>query len=297
MTAGSAKFHRSDRRPKPRFRGASAIAPTIATCRFFRGAAFTPGKAAQGGSTHRLDHRRIFARNSSSQSGIEEDSTMATRSLLPFVFGGSPMSRGGGGGGTDPFLTLHREMNRLFDDMFRGYGMPMAGTAAEGGATAMAPRIDVSEDDREIRVSAELPGVTEKDVDVTLQDDILTIRGERKAEQEDRQRNYHVMERSYGSFMRSLRLPFAVQPDQIQASFENGVLTVTIPKAAQQQSAHRIQIRGGAGGTAQGTPQGIDRAAAGDKPTAGPAEAGVGPAGGPQAGGSSGRAGTRTTVE
>ncbi|HEY0522098.1 MAG TPA: Hsp20/alpha crystallin family protein [Stellaceae bacterium] len=172
---------------------------------------------------------------------------MATRSLLPFVFGGSPMSRSGGA--ADPFLTLHREMNRLFDDVFRGGGMPMAGPVAEGPAAGAAmPRIDVSEDDREIRVCAELPGVAEKDVNVTLQDDILTIRGERQAEQEDRQRSYHVMERSYGSFMRSLRLPFAVRPDQIQASFENGVLTVTIPKTAQQQSAHRIQIRGATGG-------------------------------------------------
>jgi HSP20 family protein len=209
---------------------------------------------------------------------------MATRSLLPFVFGGSPMSRSGGG--TDPFLTLHREMNRLFDDVFRGVGMPMAGAAAEG-ATAMTPRIDVSEDDREIRVCAELPGVADKDVDVTLQDDILTIRGERQAEQEDRQRSYHVMERSYGSFMRSLRLPFAVRPDQIQASFENGVLTVTIPKTAQQQSAHRIQIRGATGG---GTAQGVDRAAAGGKPSAGAAEAGGGST-------DTKRPGTRTTVE
>jgi HSP20 family protein len=212
---------------------------------------------------------------------------MATRSLLPFVFGGTPMSRSGGG--TDPFLTLHREMNRLFDDVFRGVGMPTAGAVAEG-ATTMTPRIDVSEDDREIRVCAELPGVTEKDIDVTLQDDILTIRGERKAEQEDRQRNYYVMERAYGSFMRSLRLPFVAQPDQIQASFENGVLTVTIPKTAQQQSAHRIQIRGAGGGTSQGGTQGIDRAAAGGKPGTGTAEAGGGSA-------ATRTPGTRTTVE
>src|SRR5689334_19677268 len=143
----------------------------IGTCRLFRHAAFIPRKAARRSQC--LNHARIFARSSPCQSAIEEDSTMA-RSLLPFGFGGSPVSRGGGGGGgggggvTDPSLTLHREMNRLFDDMFRGFGMPMAGAAGEGTA-AMAPRIDVSEDDREIRVAAELPGVSEKDVDVTLQ--------------------------------------------------------------------------------------------------------------------------------
>jgi HSP20 family protein len=170
---------------------------------------------------------------------------MQRRSLLPTPFGGfaTPSLRQGG----DPFLALHREMNRLFDEAFRGFGLPEgesgAGFAAGG---VVAPRIDVSETEQELKVYAELPGVDQKDVDITLTDDVLTIRGEKKVEREDQQQNYHVMERSYGSFARSIRLPFQANPDQVQATFKDGVLSVTMPKPAEvQQKERRIQISGG----------------------------------------------------
>jgi HSP20 family protein len=183
----------------------------------------------------------------------------------------------------DPFMSLHREMNRLFDDVFRGMTPSgQGGQAAQGGQTAqggqdvaqaglaqaglghgglgqggfaqvaLVPHMDVSETDDELRISAELPGVAEGDVEVMLHDDVLTIRGEKKFERADERENFHFVERSYGTFQRSLRIPWPVNPDEVQASFERGVLTVTLPKSQPQEKSRRIEVRsgGGAGGTA-----------------------------------------------
>jgi HSP20 family protein len=165
--------------------------------------------------------------------------------------------RPGGVWGGDPFLSLHREMNRLFDDAFRGR---MTGASSEEAAASFVDaRMDVSETDSEVRVRAELPGVDEKDIDVSLDDDLLTIRGEKRMERKDDKENFHVVERSFGSFQRSLRLPFAVDAEKVQATFEKGVLTVSVPKSAQQERSRRIRIQGGSGesqqieGTATGT--------------------------------------------
>lgn len=157
----------------------------------------------------------------------------------------SPYRSGGFG---DPFVSLHREMNRLFDDIFRGsLAAPQGEQYGPGGM--LTPHIDVSETDKEVRICAELPGVKEDDVDVTLNDDVLTIRGEKKFERKDEKENYHFMERSYGSFQRSLRIPYRVNPDEVKADFENGVLTVSLPKSQQQDRSHRIQV--GKGGSSQ----------------------------------------------
>ncbi|WEX74517.1 Hsp20/alpha crystallin family protein [Sinorhizobium numidicum] len=163
---------------------------------------------------------------------------MARSSITPF----RPGSLGG-----DPFLSLYRDVNRLFDEAFRGglTGPSGEGPAAQAGGFVNA-RMNVSETEREFRVTAELPGVTEKDIDVSLDDDLLTIRGEKRMEKKEEQENFHFVERSFGSFQRTLRLPYAVDPDQVQARFDNGVLTVTMPKTAQQERARRIQIQGGA---------------------------------------------------
>jgi HSP20 family protein len=163
---------------------------------------------------------------------------MAQSSLIPY------------GAGGDPFLTLRREMDQLFDHMLQGFGMPMASSprVGEAGRSITAPRIDVSESDNEFRITADLPGVTPADVSVTLDDDVLTIRGEKKAQREDERQNYHVIERSYGAFQRSLRLPFSAEPGKVQANFEHGVLTVSVPKSAQQQRSQRIEVRSGSTG-------------------------------------------------
>ena len=173
---------------------------------------------------------------------------MARNPLTPFRSGGGLL-----GGGGDPFMSLHREMNRLFDDVFRG--MPAAGGAQGGTGQFIQAQMNVSETDKEIRITAELPGVDQNDVDVSLDDDVLTIRGEKKFEQKEEKENFHFVERSYGTFQRSVRLPFPVDPEQVNASFENGVLTVSLPKTAQQERSRKIQIQsaqGSQGAASQG---------------------------------------------
>ena len=167
---------------------------------------------------------------------------MARNPLSPFRTGGLAE----GGFGSDPFMSLHRQMNRLFDDVFRGATGQMPSGQEQGGEGGMLmPQMDVSETDRELTICAELPGVSEKDIDIRLEDDVLVIQAEKKFERKDEQENYHFMERSYGTFQRALRLPGPIDPDQVQARFENGVLTVTVPKSEQQERSRRIQIQGG----------------------------------------------------
>jgi HSP20 family protein len=159
---------------------------------------------------------------------------MASRYLIPFG------SRGLAGRG-DPFLSLNREINRLFDDTFRGMDQ------GEGGrGQFLAPSLDVHESGDEFCVTADLPGVSPEDIDLQVEGDLLTICGESKREQERDDKGYHVMERSSGSFRRSLRLPFEPDPDQVNAECRNGVLTVHIPKAGQQQRSRKIAVGGGA---------------------------------------------------
>jgi HSP20 family protein len=139
---------------------------------------------------------------------------------------------------SSPFLTLHREMNRLFDDVFRGFDV-----APLGGRMAW-PNVEAVDTGKEIRISAELPGMDEKDVEVLMQDGVLTVRGEKKAETEDKDR--HFSERYYGRFERSIALPYEVEEDKAEASFRNGVLTVTLPKSEKaQDKAKRIAINAG----------------------------------------------------
>ncbi|MEW6269802.1 MAG: Hsp20/alpha crystallin family protein [Thermodesulfobacteriota bacterium] len=136
-----------------------------------------------------------------------------------------------------PFAALQRDMNELFDRFFDGFGLePLDWTHDLG---TFRPRLDVSETDTEIRVSAELPGVDEKDVEVSLSDDVLTIKGERREEHEETEKDWYRREQSYGSFHRSIPLPHGIEADKVEASFKRGVLTVTLPKTA---SARRKKI-------------------------------------------------------
>ena len=149
-----------------------------------------------------------------------------------------------GAGSGDPFLALHREMNRLFDDALRGGVAQGGGQGGSQGGALLAPHMDVSETDKDVRIQAELPGVSEKDIEVSLNDDLLTIRAEKRQERREERQGVHVSERSFGTFQRSLRLPFPVSQDQVQATFENGVLSVTLPKAQPQERTRRIQVQG-----------------------------------------------------
>ena len=125
--------------------------------------------------------------------------------------------------GEHPFDLLHREINDLFEGYYRGFGN-------RGLRHAGAHGFEVSETDDEIRVKAELPGIDEKDIEVTLDEDVLTIRGEHKQQHEEKKRNYHVSEMSSGSFYRSFPLQAAVDRDKATAKFKRGVLTLTLPK-------------------------------------------------------------------
>jgi len=142
----------------------------------------------------------------------------------------------------NPFLTLHREMNRVFDDVLRSFdATPFGSGGLLNGAMAW-PHIEVSETDKELKVNAELPGLEEKDVEVELANGVLAIRGEKKTETEDNERLFS--ERYYGRFER--RIPInEVDQDKVAASFKNGVLTVTLPKSPDaQQNVKRIAING-----------------------------------------------------
>lgn len=146
-----------------------------------------------------------------------------------------------------PLGTLRDDIDHAFDRMFRDW--PRFGRMAgrdifDGGdawtkASAVAPRVDLSEDEKAYEIAAEMPGVEEKDIEVTVKDDRLTLRGEKKSEKEEKKKDYHMSERSYGSFERTFRLPEEVDADKIKAEFANGVLNVVLPKSAKAKSKER----------------------------------------------------------
>ncbi|AVA24830.1 Hsp20/alpha crystallin family protein [Rhizobium sp. NXC24] len=142
----------------------------------------------------------------------------------------------------DPFLSLHREVNRLFDDVFRGFG---SGLRSVGNAPAFGagwPSVEISDTDKEIKVTAEVPGLEEKDIEVLLNDGVLTLKGEKRSESEDKTRQFS--ERYYGRFERRIPLGVEVKEDQVDAHFKNGVLTVSLPKSDKAQSqVKRIAIK------------------------------------------------------
>ena len=148
----------------------------------------------------------------------------------------SPFRRGGG------FWDMQSEMNRMLDDMLgTTFRRPQRQLA---GVTEWAPAVDVVTKNGDLVVRAELPGVKQEDVDITLQNNVLTISGERKAEQEEERGGYYVRERRYGSFSRSFTLPEGVDESKVHARYENGVLEVTVEGAAAVKEPRRIQIEG-----------------------------------------------------
>lgn len=159
-----------------------------------------------------------------------------SQSLIPSLWGTSRK-------GEDVFSTLHREIDRVFDDFTHGDHWPFHTTQAKDGQLPLLA--DVSETDKEIEVVAELPGVEEKDIDVSLADDRLTIKGEKKSESEKKEKGYQLIERSYGSFERSMRLPCEVESDKVRAEFKNGVLKVTLPKLpGLETKTKKIPVKG-----------------------------------------------------
>lgn len=137
------------------------------------------------------------------------------------------------------FPFVHRDVNRLFDTFFpRREAFPLEETLDQA-APHWQPSIDVTESDKAFQVSVELPGMDESDVEVLLSSDMLTLKGEKKSESCDEGKNCYRMERSYGSFHRSVPLPTEVQADNVRASFKKGVLTVTLPKSEKARDEYR----------------------------------------------------------
>lgn len=157
---------------------------------------------------------------------------MTLKSLIPIG-----RDRNAVGGNLHPFAGLHRELDRMLEEFGRGW--PSFGALETKG---LVPATDVVETDTEIEITAELPGLEDKDVQIDLSDNVLTIRGEKKAEKEEKDKNYRMIERSYGSFYRSLELPAGVDANAVKATIANGVLKVTVPKPAPSQ-AKKIEVK------------------------------------------------------
>lgn len=136
---------------------------------------------------------------------------------------------------------LRREMDRLFDEFFRGWEDEFGGEEGR----AFNPALNVAEKDDVIEATMELPGLSEDDIEITLARDGLTITGEKKDEEEERDKNYYRRERSYGYFRRTIPLPLeAVEADQVEAKFDKGVLTITMPKKEiAKTQAKRIAVK------------------------------------------------------
>lgn len=162
---------------------------------------------------------------------------MAIKDLIPWN------NRGGEVGfqraaDVHPFFALHREMNRMFDDVFRGFDLAPFGPTRPMDGLGW-PQIDIDETDKEVRVTAELPGIDEKDVNLEIANGVLSISGEKRSESEDKGRRFS--ERYYGRFER--RIPLEdVDEDKVSAAFKNGVLTITVPKSAGANNVRRIAI-------------------------------------------------------
>jgi HSP20 family protein len=140
----------------------------------------------------------------------------------------------------NPFISLQNEVDRLFENFTAGF--PSLGN---GTPNVTLPNMDVSETDKEIEITAELPGLEDKDVQINVSDNVLTVRGEKKAEKEQKDKNYRLIERSYGAFERSLELPEGVNADAIKATIDKGVLKVVVPKPAPAQSK-KIEVKSAA---------------------------------------------------
>jgi len=169
---------------------------------------------------------------------------MNIKDLVPSVWRrtGLPISREEE---EQPFYSLQRDVNQLFDDFFRGFDVAPFRFGSDR-LRAFSPSIDIKENDKEFLIKAELPGMDEKDIEVNLFDDRLTIKGEKKDEKEDKGRDYYHMERSYGSFNRVIPLPEKVDTKKVDANFKNGVLSITLPKTEEAKAkGKKISIKAG----------------------------------------------------
>ena len=150
-----------------------------------------------------------------------------------------------------PFESLHREIDRLFDDFGMGFRWPFGRSLFTAEALfrreptwAKMPAVDFIENEKGYEITADLPGMDEKNIEVKVTDGVLTMKGERREEMEEKKKDYYLQERSYGSFQRSFELPDSVDADKIEANFKKGVLTVKLPKKVEaQKPAKKIEVK------------------------------------------------------
>lgn len=153
---------------------------------------------------------------------------MNPRSLVPWWRSESGVAE------RDPFAALQKEMNELLESFL--------GPRAERALGGFSPKVDVTETEAEVKVTAELPGMEEKDIDISVDGDMLSIKGEKKTEKEEKKEESYRLERSYGSFRRDIMLPSKVQVEKVKATFAKGVLTVTLPKSAEAAKRRKISL-------------------------------------------------------
>ena len=155
----------------------------------------------------------------------------------------------------DAWRSLRTEMDRMFDRFAGGWGMPSLrrmfdaepALRYESTFTVPSPAVDITEDDGNYKVTAELPGMTEKEIEVVVSGDMLTLKGEKKEEKEQKEQNFYLSERSYGSFQRSFYVPEGVDRNKIAADFSKGVLTISMPKTAKAvEQQKKIEVKAAA---------------------------------------------------
>jgi HSP20 family protein len=144
------------------------------------------------------------------------------------------------------FATLQDRMNRLFRDSYGNEGREESLTS-----TTFAPPVDVYEDEHDVTLKIEVPGIDEKDIDVRIENNVLTVHGERKFEKEEKEENYRRVERQYGSFTRTFTLPTTVDAEKVQADYDKGVLKIVLPKKAEAKPK-QIKVNVGSQKTLEG---------------------------------------------
>jgi HSP20 family protein len=158
------------------------------------------------------------------RTGQEKDKNMDVRTFLPSLWDRDRKS-------PSDFSSLRKEMDKVFDDFSRSFGMPELFPAPSG--FDVVPQLDVQDTEKEVKLGVELPGVEEKDIDISVAGDTITISGEKKSQSETKESGSYRSERAFGSFRRSVTMPFKINADRVEAKFANGVLTVTVPKPAE----------------------------------------------------------------
>jgi HSP20 family protein len=158
----------------------------------------------------------------------------------------------------EPLTDLRQEIDRVFDDFFQGwprtwprfpslfedFDRPFKDWQASFGMGELSPNVDLSESEDAYTVTAELPGLDEKDIELTLADGMLTLKGEKKVETDEKKKDYHFSERKYGSFRRTFRMPSGVDDSQVEADFTKGLLTITLPKTKEsKEKTRKIEVK------------------------------------------------------